>query len=258
VTARCCNGPSQALDVHSYPNVELDVTLDLKKTAKWLYTVIKGIEWVVEIAAEKFQWKIAEGRGSVTAVWKEYTDHRAYYDYRIAAKFDPLIGAELKIALGTSWITGKIKKIPWLGKYIQKVIDWLVKAGLYLKLSGGIICDFRMERNSPDQPLYPTQPAGGVGGKIGAALGVEANVIGDKVIMIEVEGGGAFVGSGPPFADDRGFGLKDFKVDFDGLKGSLKVKLIDGWIEHSETVTFVEGSTVWGPRKVYFYPPDVQ
>ncbi len=254
VSARCCNN-SQALDVHAYPGTELDYTLDLKKTAKWLYTIIKGIEFAVELAAEKWEWKIAEGRGSVTAQWKEYTDWRAYYGYKIAAKFDPLYGIEAKITLGTSWLTKKLKLIPWLGKYLQKAIDWLIKAGAYLKLSGGVTCEIAAERNSPDQPLYPTQPSGGVGGKIGAAIGVEANVIGDKVISIEIEGGGAVTAGGKPFVDDRGFGLDEFKVDFDGIKLSIKLKLADGWLgEITETFTVIDPDTLWGPEKVYFTP----
>lgn len=253
VGCQCCNGAGQSLAVHAYPSKELEVKLDLKKTAKWVYTIIKGIEWAVEIGAEKFQWKVLEGAASAKAQWKEHTDWRAYYAYELSAKFDPLLGIECKISVGSAWITGKVKKIPWLGKYVQKVIDWLIKAGVYLLFAGGINLEYKWERRSPDERLFGKElgKGAGVSGKIKVALGVEGHAAGDKIIAVQAELLGEVTAGGEPFHDAAGFGLDKFKCEFSGLKGEFKIKLLDGWIEDTEAVTFIEARNLYGPTKVY-------
>ncbi len=255
VECRCCNGASGTLAVRAYPNKELDLTLDLKKTATWIYTIIKGIESVTELAAEKFKLKLFEGAGSAKAQWQEYRDWRAFYAYEIAVKFSPLLGAECKVTLGTAWLTGKARLLPWLGKYIKKVVDWLVKAGAYVTLSGGLNCEYKWERKTPNQRALGAGlgRGPGVGGTIKLALGVEGRVAGDKVVAVQAELNGEIGATGIPFLSELGCGLDQLKVDCTGLKGDLKVKLLDGWIESTHTVTLIEGRRIYGPKRVYFY-----
>jgi hypothetical protein len=240
------------LTIHAYPSDELAINVDLNKTLKALRNITKVAEVLLDTVADRFQWKYLEGRVSAQAAWKEHTDHRAFYAYVIAAKLDPLFGAEFKVTVGPSKITKWASKIPLAGKYVERVIGWLVKAGVYFKVAGGITVDVSYKRNSPDQQRFVKGIGPGLGGSIGVAVGAEGRVVGD-LLKVELELGGAIKAASTPFIDGRGFGLDSFQVDFDGLKGTIKAIFLWGVIDANETMTLVGASTLYGPERLYFY-----
>ena len=252
---RCSScGGSKRLTVDCYPGNQFAAKLDLEKALKMLRTITDAAQWALEFApgVEKFSWKYLEGKVSGEAQWKEWTDHRAYYAYKIAIGFDPLFGAEFKASLGSGAITKYVKKIPLAGKYIQRVIDWLVKAGLYIKLSGGINVDANYERKSPDEAKFMRNTGSGLSGKIQVTLGGEASAVGDDVIKVDINASAAIVGKGDFSLDDKG-ALVDLAVEFDGLKGQAVVAFLWGLVSFEDTITFVDKQTLWGPKKFYFW-----
>lgn len=259
VFCRGCNGPSQWLEVHAYPLVEVDVpTIDLNKLLEVLRLFTKLLEWVADVViTERLKVTYLKGKVQAQAKWKEWTDWRAYYAYSIVAALDPLVGIEGEVPIGTKFLTKKLKLVPWLGKYVQKVIDWVIKAGIRFKVSLGISVECKWERTSPDQPKFVANQGKGVHVTGGLGIGLEGNVIGDKVVSVEIIAGEAkFFGDAQPYIDDGGFGVRKLEVKCEGITSSLKVKLLDGVLEkETPQITWFRGGTIVSIDEVSFYPP---
>ena len=254
---RCsgCSGGGKGLKVDVYPPNELSGNIDLKKSLEIVRKITKGLELVLDTVADDFQWKYLEGRVSAQAAWKEHTDHRAFYAYSIGVKLDPLFGAEFKTTIGPGKITKLAGKIPGIGKYIKQVVEWLIKAGLYFKLGGGITVELAYKRETPDQPKFVEAVGAGVGGQVQGGLGLEGAIVGD-LVKVEVEASTGIKTAASPLIDDKGFGMAKVSVDFDGLKGNCKLIFLWGVVDVNETVTFIGPSNIYGPKDMYFYTSD--
>jgi hypothetical protein len=257
IECNCCNGPSGKLEVSAYPANQFGVNLDLKKSLEKLRKVLKLAEEALEVVAERFEWKFLEGKIAAEAKWKEHTDRRAFYNYKIAIKFAPLFGLEFKFTVTPLKIVRLVRKIPRIGKYVEKVVNWLVKVGVYLKASAGVECDLKWERDSPDVPKFSANLGAGLTGKLELALGAEAKVLNGELTKVELEAPGAIAASGEPYINDEGFGLEKFKVEFEGIKGTAKLYFLWGIVDINETVTFLDPRSLYGPKRLSIYPPEV-
>jgi hypothetical protein len=253
IACKGCNGPENKIKVRAYPPNKIGVNVDLRKSLEVLRKVLKGAELVLDTIADRFQWKFLEGKIAAEAGWQEFEDIRAFYSYKVALAFDPLFGAEFKISVTPLKVTHIAGKIPGIGKYLKKVIDWLVKAGIYFKMSGGVSCEIKLERKSPEEPVFAKNKGVGIGGKIEPAIGVEAALIGEELVKVELEASGALVATTDPFVRKNGFGFGEFKVTFDGLKGTCRLYFLWGIVDINEQVVLIDAKTLYGPEDIYFH-----
>lgn len=258
ITCDACRGASSDFTVDVFPSgaISLAIGADLGAALGEISDAVKDALSLVEDNDTTFDWKLLDGQAELEAQWKEYKDYRAYYDYSIKASFSPLIGVEFKKFLSAIPIRNIMGVIPVVGSYAGKVMDWLLKVGVYLQLSGGLNCDVSWERESPDDPTFPPFKGGGVEGEIGAAVGAEAALVGggdNDLVSVDLELSGSISAGGSPYLRSDSIGLDDFEVKFEGLKGTVSVEFCWGIFHAEGGVTLVNSSTLWGPTELSFY-----
>ena len=247
---RCegCDSSSYDFEIHAYSGNKTTITKNPK--LKIPEEIIDGVKEVLEIVpwAEKLEWKTLQGEAKAEAEWKEYTDHRAFYSYNISIGYQPLIGVDFKISVGQSWLKKYIGKIPKIGEKLSEVVDYLIKAGVYLKLSGNISVNFNYKRENPIQPQFVKRFGAGATGQLKVSIGIELSVLEDKIISIDLNASGKIVVKGDSLLNEQGFGL-GLKVEFGGLKGegAVKINYIWGTIEFKESWTLIKPIPIW-PR----------
>lgn len=236
--------------IEAFPSVEFKVDVNLDKFKDIYDKIKKVVEIAAEVAADKFKWEFGLVKVIANGQWKEHTDHRAYYGYAIAAN-GTFIKGTFAITIGPSKITKWIKKIPKLGKYIAKVINYIIKAGLEIEIDGSMGCNVDIKRGSPDEREWVEDTGGGISGDIGVTVKLGARAVGSRdnpLIGVELSGQSAFVSRGTGFVAKDGFGA-DFSVDFDGLTGALTVKAIWGLIAVNESIKMIDKKNIWGGKK---------
>jgi len=254
VTCSTCNG-SASLQVHAYPPNEFAFNLDAKKgVIKVIKKILHVAEKVLDAISGKFEWKWLEGKLNAEASWKEYKDYRAYYGYKIDVNLTPLIGGTFGWELSSDRILKIVEKIPGIGRYVKRAADWLGEAKVFVEISGGITCEIKCERESPDQPKFIRQVSKGAGGKVEIGVGAKGGLLGDEngVAYVELETAGAITGGGKPFLNDEGWGLEEFKIELEPVKGTFRLCLLCGLVDIDPSVVLIKapakplyGPTTW-------------
>ena len=252
VICRGCNRDSERLEIRAYPPTELSFKANLTKIAQKIKKVADVVEEILDTLGGKFEWKLPEGKISISAQWKEYKDHRAYYGYTISINCDPLIGAEGEIYIGPGKITKIIGKLGRVGRWIERNTKKVFQGKLFLKASGVISADIRNERQSPSQELFVRNTGAGVKGTIGLSVGGSCRIAGGTFIELELQAGGAISAKGDSLLDATGVGVT-FTIDFDGVKGSAKVTGLWGIIEFEDSITLIGPRKLFGPESILLY-----
>src|SRR5690606_19035868 len=126
-----------------------------------------------------------------------------------------------------SKITNLIGKIPLAGKYVKRVVDWVIKAGIEFTLSGAINCDIQWKRSKPDEEKFTDALGAGVTGALNGKLAVKGAALGSKVISVEIAATIGISVKAEPFIREAGFGAK-VAAEHGGLKGKVVISLING------------------------------
>ncbi len=245
VTCRAGSEPSKSLQVHAYRRRASRERIHLEEVriVQYLKRITDKIDDVLDFVG-KSNWTLNNDDRSLEAEagWREYSDHRAYFFYRINAQFDPLIEGGFRLPL-------KAKKILAIfSKRIARAAGKLFDPEVFIDVGGKISADLTAARTSPDQKLYG-RLGGKVTGKLDLSLGAGASTLGD-LLAIEGKGTGDFKATGAPFIDQTGFGA-DVKLEFTGLKGSLKVKY--GWGTKTYKKRIYKANKNFYSDRVYFH-----
>ncbi|WP_143537630.1 hypothetical protein [Rubrivirga marina] len=217
-----CAG-TKRYQIEAYPTNELSVELTEEGWGKAMDGVKAAVDWLRQtVGAAEVSFDPPDGTISVSAKWAEHDDHRAFYEYTASVELDPLLGGETKIHLGP---------LAALPGYIKKY----VRASVYLKFQGGVSVTGSWGRSSPDEHSASAEASGYIKGAVGAELflahekALEVTVEGGTGISLDAEASGAE----PPSLE--------FGFNWDGVKGSVSVKIAAGYISYKESITLFDG-----------------
>lgn len=218
--------------VHAYPNDRIELEFDFDKPAEWQKVIDKindALDWVGDVKIKK-----PKGHYKLEAHWKEHTDERAYYWFRVLANIDPLFEFEegkITVGLGKilKWIRKALKRMGKWGERIGDFLEKLADLGVGVTFSGGAGLDIDMERTSPDVALDAVTNHGkGVVGHPNVGFILEAfgaddpnTKEKDPIIGVEIRASGHFDVEADPFVDDKGVGLA-LRIRWAGASGSIK------------------------------------
>lgn len=167
VAVSSCNSTA-GLEVHAYPCWKLDHTFKLDKVSEFIKTVLQGIwDYLADILLEdpnqkpgvkpgpntpgvkpkKFTFDFLKGALKLEMAWKEHTDHRVFFWYKISGGFFPFLKIEFKvpITLPQRYAVKIAKRLKRLGKAAE-ILDAILKAQLTLKFSGSMDLSLNYER----------------------------------------------------------------------------------------------------------------
>ena len=187
------------------------------------------------------------GKFKIKQAWKEdKASHRAYCQTQFDVALDPLFKLSDKYLLYGLPIPGKVKK------YLE--------AGLYLGLSLGakLHADLVMRSWADDRQW--SAESGGLSGDIKAkgSLSVDLTLIDPEIIGVELSGETSLTGTLALTSKAKGVRLS---AKWSGLTASVKVSLLDGWIEIDKDWTAFEDTeplqhdwpieSLFGPAPAY-------
>ncbi len=199
VVARSCSGITASYDIWSYPLDQYEFTLKraLAGDRKQLPAVVGVISKFLKLVGQpdaakkldaadpgrgelsfgamgaemKVEW--LQGQASVSGQWAEWsTDHRAYWQWALAARLDPLLG-----------ITGTVPITPHLPFPLNKIGD----AFLFIELSGKVAVQAKAERKSPDT-VWKAKPVLEAEGSLGVKAGAQLQLLSKDTLCVRAYG----------------------------------------------------------------------
>ena len=210
-----CGARSSECTVRCYPSDKFSLTIngkawvEMKSKIKYLQEVIIGA------FLPNFECVYLEGKLDISAGWEEDGDsHLAYYGWKVAGSFDPLLGFKGRFPFGP------LAAIPqWFKKYGD--------AYLFVEFSGGIGCVADWGRTGPKKVSGSFKATGKIGGKIGGSMFFARKT----VLVMEVAGSSGVTVEAEP----RLFAVEvpecQFKGKWDGLKVEITIIAARGIIE---------------------------
>jgi hypothetical protein len=159
------------------------------------------------------------------------------------------VGGKLIIEWGTSNITKFVGRIPWIGDDLEDLADWLAEANLFAEIAGRFSVEAKVQRETPDEALFASPKGGGITGSMIGELGLRGHSIGKRILDVTLSGYAEVAASGTLMFDEEGVLLAGVKLEFKGLQGRIKFKVLKVW-EIRESVTFIDAETLAGPEDV--------
>jgi hypothetical protein len=245
LTARTCCEDKRSIAVKVYPSSVF--SLEVKLDGKWgmLDPVAKVLTRWLNFVTERAELKAPEGSVKFEAAWKEHTDHRAFLAWELGAEAS-LLAIEVKEFITPLKIVRFAGKIPGVGKYLRGAVDWLLKAGAFVKLTGSIKIKGGAKREAPSADRWPTKGELTLEGEIEPTIGVEASALGhgEDLVMVQLATQASIKASGLPGFNEEGIGIMHFKLQTSDWSGVGILSLLWGRIEAKHKIVFIEGHDI--------------
>lgn len=234
VELRGCKEGPLTTQVRAYPSDKISREWTLAKE----FALKKRInEYLKKILGMYFkeppELKLCEGKISISTGWKEYTDHRAYYEYDIAIALNPLIGGKIRLPFGP------LAVIPsWIKRYGD--------AYFYVEFSGVISVNAHYLRKNPDKSGAQCDLSGKVQGEVGGEL----FIIDKKVFLFNVNGNSSIKAAATSLVDDHGWGM-ELGIEWEGISCEVTIVGLWGCLKYKKSEKIVDGCAIMEKKPVY-------
>jgi hypothetical protein len=238
VNVTACRGPSYAFEIRAYPLDAQSTSINLNA----YQTVMEELEDAVKsmlgllVDENKLDIEFLKGTGSCSLQWQEDEgSNLAYYQWKLALGFTPLIGLSCRLPIGPSAVPAALGAIGNAGFFLD------VGGELNVQAEGGQLAPPGEDAGHFDVSADCSFEIA-VGGS--AYIGAESN----PIISVEVAIMSGLEAELTGVLEDHKPKI-DAEVSFEGLKGKVTFHYM-AWDKESDC-TFLDGSTLWQKD---FYP----
>ncbi len=250
VVEASADGETQSLEIHAYPATEVAKGYALDKA------IIERIKTGTELLSDQLatwlgfeiELVLPSGELKFSGAWKEGDSGRdADWTFKAEGKVT-ILGVRGRYKIGTDRLTRVVRKIPGIGDYVARVVDWLADANIGIEAAAVLSVAAAFDSQKASSKTIATIEATG-----SLKLFLEVSLVGDDVVSVDADVGASIVPNGGLGWDQEGVFVR-FGVKFGGLKGQVTIKVAWGLLTHHASWTLidefdmVEPTAPWYPK----------